>query len=547
MHNKIKGGFRNINRLAWRKQGVGMSLVAVALICLSVLSSCIHNDLPYPRIEQYITLLAARGQSAEALIDSANFKATVYLDETVDIEKVKFTEFAVTPGAKVSPNLLEGEYNLSSPIVVNVSLYQDYQWVVSAVQDIPRYFTVEGQIGSTAIDVVGRRVIVKMPETANLADLNLTSIKLGPEGLTTLTPDIRPGKINLERPMRVTVTAWGRSQEWTIYAEKTELTVQTTSVDPWSEVIWVYGSCLSSMTGGMQYRLDGDSEWTDLPKEQVTQNGGTFSGCITHLSPLATYRVRTVGYNSDGTMDEGNEVVVTTQSTEVLPDGSFDQWWLNGRIWCPWNEFGVQFWDTGNTGAATLGQSNVVPSDFTPSGSGQSAKLETKFVGIAGIGKLAAGSIYTGKFAKVDGTNGILDFGREWKVRPTKLKGYYNYTTAPINYASTEYKYLLDRPDSCHIYVALTDWTEPYQIRTNPKNQHLFNPNSPEIIAYGELIRGSNTDGWQEFEIVLNYRSTSRVPRYIQITCAASKYGDFFTGGAGAILYVDDFTLHYDY
>ena len=121
------------------------------------------------------------------------------------------------------------------------------------------------------------------------------------------------------------------------------------------------------------------------------------------------------------------------------------------------------------------------------------------------------------------------------------------YNTAPINYASADYKYLLDRPDSCHIYIAVTDWNEPFEIRTNPKNRQLFNPNSPEVIAYGELIRGSDTDGWQEFEIKLNYRSTSRVPRYIQITCAASKYGDYFTGGAGACLYVDQFSLLYDY
>ena len=523
----------------------------VCAFCLAVLtqgfSSCIHNDLPYPKIEQYITAIAAEGQSQASQIDTVNFKATVYLEETVDIEKVKFTEFSVTQGAKASPNLLEGTYNLSSPIVVKVSRYQEYDWIVSAEQYIERYFTIAGQIGETTIDPVGRRIIVYMPETVNLSKLTLTSVKLGPEGLTTLTPELEPGTVNLSKPLRVGVTAWGRTEEWTIYVEKVESNVQTATVDAWSQVAWAYGNCLDTMKGGFQYRSSDSEYWIDLDEKDITQSGGTFSGCISHLVPLTKYYVRAVGYNSDGSMEPGNEVEVTMQATEILPDGTFDEWWLNGRIWCPWNEFGVQFWDTGNTGAATLGQSNVQPSDDTPTGSGQSAKLETKFVGIAGIGKLAAGSIYTGKFAKVDGTNGILDFGRPWTVRPTKLRGYYKYTTAPINYASTEYKYLLDRPDSCHIYVAMTDWTEPYQIRTNPNNRHLFDASSPEVIAYGELIRGSNTDGWQEFEIELNYRSTSRVPRYIQITCAASKYGDFFTGGAGAVLYVDDFELLYDY
>lgn len=508
--------------------------------------SCIKNDLPYPKIEQFITSISAEGESRAALIDSTKFEATVYLDETVDIEKVRFTKFSVTPGATVSPNLLEGTYNMSSPIVVTVSLYQDYDWIISAVQEIERYFTVEGQIGESVIDPVGRRVIVNLPETADLADLTLTAVKLGPEGITTLSPALEPGIINLSVPLHVAVTAWGRTQEWTIYAEKTELTVQTTSVDAWCQVAWAYGSGLATMKGGFQYREEG-GEWQDVPDSAVSQDGGVFSARIDHLTPLTTYYVRAIGVNQDGDTDYGNEIQIHTNATEILPDGSFDQWWLNGRVWCPWNEGGVQFWDTGNTGAATLGQSNVQPSDDTPTGQGQSAKLETRFVGIAGIGKLGAGSIYTGKFAKVDGTNGILDFGRPWNVRPTKLRGYYKYKTAPINYASTEYKYLIDRPDSCHIYIAMTDWTEPYQIRTNPNNRHLFDPNSPEVIAYGELIRGNDTDGWQEFEIKLNYRSTSKVPRYIQITCAASKYGDFFTGGAGAVLYVDDFELLYDY
>lgn len=512
-----------------------------------ILTSCIHNDLPYPKITQYITSIGAEGESEEARIDTVNLTVTVFLEETVDLQKVRFDKFSVTPGAVSDPDLLEGTYDLTSPLVVKVSRYQEYDWIVTAEQHIERYFTISGQIGETAIDPVGRRVIVYMPETVNLSKLNLTSIKLGPSGITTLNPDLQPGPIDLSRPLRVTVTVWNRMEDWTIYAEKVESNVQTTGVDAWSQVAWAYGNCLDTMKGGFQYRAEGEDSWTDVPGSHVTQTGGVFSGYISHLEPLGKYYIRAVGHNEDGSMEPGEEVAVTMQPTEILPDGSFDQWWLNGRIWCPWDEHGVRFWDTGNTGAATLGESNVQPSDDTPSGSGMSAKLETRFVGLFGIGKLAAGSIYTGSFAKVDGTNGILDFGRPWTVRPTKLRGYYKYKTAPINYASSEYKYLMDRPDSCHIYVAMTDWMEPYQIRTNPNNRQLFNPASPEIIAYGELIRGSDTDGWQEFEIELQYRSTSRVPRYIQITCAASKYGDFFTGGAGAVLYVDEFQLIYDY
>ena len=518
-------------------------MVGVQAALLLSLASCIVNDLPYPKIPEYILMLAAEGEEQPASLDTENYTATIYLPETVDIRNVRFSEFVVSDEAVADPDLLEGTYDLSTPIVVNLRRYQTYSWLITARQEIVRYVDIEGQIGSTVIDAVGRRILVRVPETADLANLTLTAIKLGPEGLTTMDPDIKPGPINLSEPLRIDVTCFGRTEDWTIYVEKSAMVVQTSSVDAWSQVIWAYGDGPADVRNSFQYREASSDQWIDVPDGDVSQTQGSFSVCIPHLKPLTEYVVRAVSGD-----DIGNEITVTTQSTEVLPDGSFDQWWLDGRVWCPWNEGGVQFWDTGNTGAATLGQSNVVPSDDTPPGVvGQSAKLETKFVGIAGIGKLAAGSIYTGKFARVDGTNGVIDFGREWNVRPTSLRGYMKYTTAPIDYASTEYKYLLDRPDSCHIYVALTDWQSPYEIRTNPKDRQLFNPDSPEVIAYGELISGSDSQGWTEFEIKLNYRSTSRVPRYIQITCAASKYGDFFTGGAGACLYVDEFSLQYDY
>ncbi|MCM1377797.1 MAG: PCMD domain-containing protein [Clostridium sp.] len=516
----------------------------VAILLIANLTSCIKNDLPYPIIEQYITAIAAEGENKPAVIDDEKYTVTLYLGEDVDIRKVTLTEFDVTEGAEVSPNPMEGTLNLSTPMVVNVSRWQNYQWVIKAEQTIERYLTISGQIGATVIDEVGHRIIINMPNTQNLANCELLTIKLGPEGFTTMSPDLKPGPINLSRPLRVAVTCWGRTEDWTIYTEKTEMLAQTTQVDAWSQVIWAYGSGPAELKGHFQYRLKGSPDWIDVPEKNITQEegAGTFSCFIPHLEPLTSYEVRALAGEH-----EGNVVEVKTESTEILPDGSFDQWWLNGRIWCPWNEGGVQFWDTGNKGAATLGQSNVTPSDDTPTGSGKSAKLETKFVGIAGIGKLAAGSIYSGEFVKVDGTNGILAFGRPWKVRPTKLRGYMKFTTAPINYASTEYKYLLNRPDSCHIYVAMTDWTAPFEIRTNPKNRQLFDKNSSAVIAFGDLILGSDTDGWVEFTIEFNYRSTSRKPSYLLITSAASKYGDFFTGGAGTTLYVDQYSLEYDY
>lgn len=517
---------------------------AALLVLLSVIATgCIKNDLPYPKIRQMIYTLAAEGESSPATIDSTSYTATIRLEETTDIKAVKFTEYTYSEGATSTPDLLDGTYDLSQPITVTLELYQQYQWIIKAEQEIERYFTIEGQIGSSVIDAVGQRIIVRVPQTADLTKLQLTSVKLGPAGITTMSPDLRPGPINLSRPYEVAVTYHGRTEDWTIYAEKTAQIVSVSAADVWSEVLWVYGNGPAGVRNTFEWKKDGDETWTRVPESEVTQTDGAFSACIRHLEPLTRYQVRAVSGEN-----VSNATTVTTETTEILPGGDFDNWWLkNNKIWCPWAEDGVRYWDTGNTGAATLGDSNVQPSDDVPSGqTGKSAKLETRFVGIGIIGKLAAGSIYTGDYVKTDGTNGILDFGRPWTLRPTKLKGYMKFHTEPINYASSDLSYLKGRPDSCHIYIALTDWTAPYQIRTNPKNRQLFDSKSPSVIGYGELIRGNDTNGWEEFEIVIDYRTTSRRPTYIQVTAAASKYGDYFTGGSGTVLYVDQFSLGYD-
>lgn len=510
----------------------------------TAITGCIENDIPYPRLPQNILALKAQGELQPARIDSTDFTAVVYLDEQTDIRAVRFTEFRYSPDAVPDKDLLEGTWDLSVPITVELSRFQNYQWMISAVQDIDRFFTVEGQIGETILDAVGRRVIVNVPMNADLKKLLITSIKLGPQSITTLSPDYQAGStIDLSTPRRIEATAWGRTEDWTIYAQRTEQIVATSAADPWSMVVWAYGEGPAEADNYFEYREADSMEWTEVPRADITAKEGAFSCCIKHLEPLTEYIVRArSGENI------GNEITVTTQATEILPDGDFDQWWKDGKVWSPWSEGGTQFWDTGNKGATTLGEANVSPSDHVPDGlSGQSAELKTEFKGIAGIGKLAAGSIFTGRFVRTDGTNGVLDFGRPWTVRPTKLRGYYQYTSGEINYSSKEMEYLKGRPDTCSIYIALTDWTAPYEIRTNPANRQLFDKNASYVIGYGQLERGSSMSAYEEFEIEVKYRSTSIRPSYIMVTCASSKYGDYFTGSNSSVLYVDQLSLDYDY
>lgn len=517
------------------------NIILALLPVIAVLSGCIKNDIPYPRIPQNITEIAVAGETRDALIDSLARDVTVWLDEETDIENVTFSKFTVTPGAEADPDLSEGSYNLSTPLSVSITKYQTYYWTIYARQSIDRYFTVEGQVGESIIDPVGHRVIISMPEGTDLSRLTLESIKLGAAEVSTMIPNLMPGPLDLSEPLEIEIITHGRTERWTIYAQLTELLVSTSSADAWSKVIWVYGNCPSDMQGGFEYKKESDTEWVSLSREYITQTQGAFSAYIPHLEPLTEYSVRAVTET-----EKGNIITVRTDATADIPNGDFEEWWYNGRIWYPYAEGGVEFWDTGNTGTATLNQNNVQPTDHTVTGQGKAAMLDTRFVGLVGIGKLAAGSVFTGKFAKVDGMNGILDFGQPWRLRPTKLKGYYQYKTAPIDYASNDLRDLIGVPDSCHIYVALTDWTAPYEIRTNPRNQQLFDKNMSSVIGYGELIYSGTMEEYKEFEIKIEYRDTSRVPTYLQITCATSKYGDYFTGGTGAVLYIDQLSFDWD-
>ena len=67
------------------------------------------------------------------------------------------------------------------------------------------------------------------------------------------------------------------------------------------------------------------------------------------------------------------------------PNSDFDLWWLSKKVWNPWAEGGESYWDTGNKGAATMGQSNSIPSDQTVSGTGYCAELQSKFVGLGPV------------------------------------------------------------------------------------------------------------------------------------------------------------------
>ena len=515
-----------------------ISFIAVALIAVT---GCIKNDIPYPRIQPDILTLTAEHQLKETEIDPSKRLATLYLTEEADIYNVNITECTVTKDAVFVGDAIEGTIDLSSPQYYKLKLYQEYIWTVKVVQNIERYFSVDGQIGSSMIDVPGRRVVLTLPEHASLKDVKVLTAKLGSVN-STIHPNIFAENIDLSKPLQLTVTDYGRKAIWTIYASQTESVVTTTRADAWTNVAWVYGDALEGRTNSIEYRKADSEEWIKVPDSWLTHNGGSFYARLIHLGAQTKYVARAISND-----DKGNEIEFTTGINLQPENASFDTWWQDGKIWNPWAKDGLQYWDTGNKGATTLGDSNSMPTDDTATGSGLAAKLETRFIGIGSIGKLAAGNIFVGKYLRTDGTNGILSFGHEFTERPTKVRGYFKYHCVPISHATAGYENLFGTPDVCSVYAALIDTPEPFEIRTNPKNQQFLDVNGSYIVAYGKMECNHEVSEYQQFEFEFEYKSTDRKPRYLILVGTASKYGDFFTGGHGSIMYLDNLELVYDY
>ena len=72
--------------------------------------------------------------------------------------------------------------------------------------------------------------------------------------------------------------------------------------------------------------------------------------------------------------------------------------------------------------------------------------------------------------------------------------------------------------------------------------------NDPRVIAYGSLPLDQNVHSngaWKEVNIPLVYSNINKKPTHLLVVFSASKYGDYFHGGEGSVLYVDDFSLEY--
>ena len=537
-------------------------------LALALLTGCaIENDIPYPTVEAAITAITVEGQraaegetNAAATIDNTAHTVTLYVNDSVDVSRLRITQLALNPtdveltldsalcddaerfpfGHFASLDSVPASANtrvdFSSPVTFTLRKYADYPWKVTVNQIIQRDIEVDGMTRHV-LDADSRTVIIYMEEGADLSDVRITKLNLGGE-YGEVSPDpttVRDFTTSQTFLARLNWEPEGQFREWHVFVYPDPESGNEATGDVFAMVsrAIINGSVTSGKTPVVEYKAQNASTWQTA--SDVTVSGTKFTATLTGLTGSTTYNYRVT---VDGAA--GSEQSFTTAGEVALENGGFESWYQEGDIYVP-NASGSSFWGTGNPGAASfIGNLTTPTSDAV---SGQAAKLESKNALI----KLGAGNIFTGDFA-LDGTNGILHFGQPFTTFPTALRLYYKYTSTTINRIGDEVgslENLRGRPDSCHIYVALSDKSEPYEIRTRPSVRKVFDKNDANIIAYGEFISGSSTSSYQQITIPLEYRA-NRTPRYIVIVCSASKYGDYFIGGEGSTLWLDEMELVYE-
>ena len=535
-----------------------MRKLSIIIATIIALCSCISNDIPYPVVELAILDIEVEGTVGEPTIDSKNRVVSFELAENVDIRNVNITAITCTEDAKLSRNMV-GKFDMRHPQYVTLSLYQDYEWIIMASQSIDRRFAVIGQIGQTEWDL--ERNIAKAYRRSDfgLDTVTVTQLRFGPKPEYDY-PDpstLRDfsGKNHMQTAI---VDSYGYRNIWRLIVEPKEVQIEITRAVAGAEVVWLKATGIDGAKTGFRYRIKGNEEWLEADGRWFTSQGGNIEATLRHLAPQTEYEI--LGYAvSEGEEQLSNIHTVTTTDALPLPNAQLDQWCFEDGVYYPYADAASAWWGTGNPASKIVGINLTTPTSegLAPGMSGQCAKLSSQKASLMGIGKFAAGNIFTGAFDRIVGTHGLVAFGRPFTHRPTALRGWLKYNCGTIDCypAGTNPKIPgIGSPDRGSIYIALGDWDyntyggnaeSPVIVDTRDEST-FFNSSNAGIIAYGELIYNESCD-WYEFEIPIEYRDFERTPTHIIIVASSSSYGDYFVGSTESTMWLDDLELIYDY
>ena len=341
-----------------------------------------------------------------------------------------------------------------------------------------------------------------------------------------------------------------------------DIQAETVSATPWSSFATLKGRYFSKVApAGMtfQYKKTTDSDWIEIDpaKMVIDETTMTYSFLLNHLDVNTDYVFRSTSDKDKQDGKTSGEIAFKTYATEdTVYNLSFDDWVKVGKAWyATSNSNDVNtglVWDSANEGTADILGQSLVPT--TPESTiviqGNAARMESGEL----LSNFAAGNIYTGDFgsATISPVGAKLKWGVPFTSRPLALRGWYRYEPSKINRTSSAYSYLSGQTDFCQIQIFLTTWNQQFEISTGDNRFVETSTINPEIVAYGAIVSQDNTtdnegnrNGYVQFTIPLEYRNLNQ-PTYIVISGAASRYGDYFTGGLGSTMYLDELELIYD-
>ncbi len=410
-------------------------------------------------------------------------------------------------------------------------------------------FEVAGQI-SSAISTQSRTVEVVVPEDLDRTTLTITALTLSENAKCE---ELSVGSvIDLSSPVSVHVVTY-QDYIWTVYS--------TVSIDSEIDVnAWSSRADFSSdqdgsqETGHFEWKESGAGEWT--VGEDISPENGVYSYTVEGLTPGTDYYVRLVRES-----ETSEEVAFSTEEEAQVANMSLDEWctetvYTSKTCWYPAPDVSIgRVWDSANKGVLMMSSSCATTPEeefVAVGGTGKkAARMEARYSGIGSLGRFAAGNLLTGEFVSVSGFGAEMDWGIPFTTRPSSMKGYYAYQPATIDHDDVgNNPDLIGESDVMQILVILGDWDNPYRINTS-EDVFLDQENDANIIAYGKLesseatLDSSGNLQYVEFECTLDYRDLTRKPKYVIINCCTSKYGDYFTGGTGSLLYVDELEFVY--
>ena len=175
-------------------------------------------------------------------------------------------------------------------------------------------------------------------------------------------------------------------------------------------------------------------------------------------------------------------------------------------------------------------------------GEGKAAlKLESLYA--EGISVFGAGTTFTGLLNSFDGTSFNVALGVPFKKRPVTMDGFALYKPKTIDVASDAYSDKKGTLDNAFVFIALADWDSQYVV--DPPSKIMDDTgNIPGIIGYGKLVLDKEMESYEKFSITLNYLN-DKTPTYAVILASSSALGDYQTGAAGSILYLDELGFTY--